>query len=526
MDDFDEPLGKTKGVAKRPGEFARDGEDGQGSPWISDPDGALVKSGPRKGLPKRIKYGRPSNFGKDIENTYNLQRWSERQIIFGLVADPTGTDLTERLVALADLDPESDAGKSAADGVIAIAKDKAKANLAAARGTHIHTVTEFDDTDRDWITRLEHGEQLGLPAQVQAAMSAAWSTMLGRYGLEILATELPVVHDGWRQAGTLDRIARLTRHIEFDNGVTLPAGAVIVLDVKTGKLRLTPGGRVQYWHSYSIQLVAYADAVPYDVDAEVRLERTHDINPDWAIIAHLPVDEALQGKATCRLVLVDLQAARTVVEGVVMPAKEWQARSDVFAMVAAHEPQVVIDIEVDDPPAVEEPEVDPFDGLPTATANGTRTVRHDFGIADRAPVNDEGGRCTDEQVKLVRDRGAELAPQAKASLDALVRAAKAAGRGFSIGTPTMRRWHIYRALIRLGLHFGDGLEDVHVRATLALVLPEVAQLGVELGPAIGSLTTDEAAAFVRAAIAVLAADPALTITDIDARWLNVSLSAA
>jgi hypothetical protein len=92
---------------------------------------------------------------------------------------------------------------------------------------------------------------------------------------------------------------------------------------------------------------------------------------------------------------------------------------------------------------------------------------------------------------------------------------------------TVRRWHIYRALLRLAAHFGDDLHDDFIRATLAMVLPEAAQPAVELGPAIGSLTLDEAQRFVVAAIAVIAAEPTITFDDAGApSWLGVDHQAA
>ena len=59
------------------------------------------------------------------------------------------------------------------------------------------------------------------------------------------------------------------------------------------------------------------------------------------------------------------------------------------------------------------------------------------------------------------------------------------------------------------------------------MLPDAAQPGVALGPAIGSLTLDEAQRFVQAAIAVISTDAALHIDDTgQPRWHGVSLPAA
>ena len=55
-----------------------------GTPMIPAADGTTTKSGPNKGQPRRNRYGSPSNFGKLIENTTNLQKWGERRIALGI----------------------------------------------------------------------------------------------------------------------------------------------------------------------------------------------------------------------------------------------------------------------------------------------------------------------------------------------------------------------------------------------------------------------------------------------------------
>lgn len=548
LDDFDTPLaGDDNGVRRRtPGDFMRDGGK---TPWVTNPDGAVVKSGPRKGLPKLEKYGRPSSLGKDIENTYNLDRWNERQIVHGIgkaLASPDDDDTESWFDALVDLGKrEFDDCRSELDKVVVDAKTWAKANLAAERGTHTHLLAELDDTDRDPIAAMENGEALGIPIEAQRAMLEAWRLLCLQHSLEILATEATVVHDEWRQAGTLDRIVRLGADLHFANGVTIPAGAVLLCDIKTGKLRTSANGAtVDYWHSYAVQCCVYRDSQPYrcgigDGDDE-RGEWPFVMDPGYAVIAHIPVEEALNGQATARLVLVDIAAAREVIEDVIMRARAWQARKDLFAFTM--DPPVVVKIaepdSAEDRAAIDRGWQQLRDGETHEIPD--RSVRHDFGVVAevakvvetvtlaRAVVFDEGGDMTDQQHATVRAKADELPPQAKAVLGALTKQAHAAGYPFSIGAGrTVRRWHIYRALLRLAAHFGDDLHDDFIRATLAMVLPEAAQPAVELGPAIGSLTLDEAQRFVVAAIAVIAAEPTITFDDAGApSWLGVDHQAA
>jgi hypothetical protein len=279
-------------------------------------------------------YGRPSSLGKQIENMTNLQKWSERATTLGLFLDP---DLFEDL---RQLDPDAlsldDAeARKVLDAAVVKAKARAQAGIAAERGTHTHALTEDFDNEADWIERARQGEDLGIPHDAQAALVAAWEQMLARNELEILAVETPVVDDRWRQAGTLDRIARLGKGLNFflpgGEIVCIPGGTVIVLDVKTGRLRCDQG-IVSYWHGYAVQIASYAQSLPYDPATGQRGTWEWEIDQRYALIAHLDVLSALEGNATCRLVLVDLAAGREAGERCVW-ARQWENRTDVFSLV-------------------------------------------------------------------------------------------------------------------------------------------------------------------------------------------------
>ena len=495
-------------------------------PLVSDPDGATVKSGARAGEIKWVRYGRPSSFGKDIENTYNLQRWNEREEAAGFarwltcMADPQLNEddvvrtMADALERLAQAEPDTDERDEAADAVVAQAKALSKAGLAADRGTHMHLVTEDDDTEQDWARRAEDGEVLGIPVHVQAAMLEAFRLCCVAYGFETLDVERKVVHDRWRQAGTLDRRVRLTRDITFANGVTLPAGLVILVDLKTGKLytedRKTKRRKLRteqgYWNSYSVQCVTYADGVPYDCDTDTRGEWDEPMSPDWAIIMHLPVDEALAGKAVCRLVLVDLNAARTVVEEVILKAKEWQAKRDLFAFTHPDEPAIEIPIEEPEQSGEELPEVDN-----TLVERLTASINQ--AISNRPRVEDEGPYIAPQLVDDLKARVKQLEPAAREVLNALARESAHAERPFSIADPYRRRWNIYRSLLRLADEFGADLCEDHIRATVALVLPEIHHPGTFLGTAIGALSLGETEALVAATLRVVGGQPSLTFDE-------------
>ena len=288
-------------------------------------------------------YGRPSSLGKQIENQTNLQKWSERAVALGLALDPSIVDEVAAL-DLSQLTLDDGDARGLLDTAARRAKSAAQAGIAADRGTHTHATTEDFDTEADWIERATHGEDLGIPHAAQAALVAAWETMLRINGLEILHTEAVVVDDAWRQAGTLDRIARLTKDLRFViNGgevVIIKAGTVVVLDIKTGKLRCA-NGIVAYWQGYAVQVASYAQSLPYDPETGLRGEWGFDIAQDYALIAHLDVLAALDGAATCRLVLVDLAAGREAGERCVW-ARSWERRRDVFSLVTDEDDTIAV----------------------------------------------------------------------------------------------------------------------------------------------------------------------------------------
>jgi hypothetical protein len=485
--------GRGPYAERKPGDFKRRGNDG--APYVSDPTGAVVKSGERKGEVKWCLYGRPSSFGKQIENAYNLLRWKERTLVLGC-ADPEVADLASKLVGR---DRDTPEWRSDADGVVAAAYRAAKAMEAAERGSHMHLMTELDDSELDWVKHAEAGEDMGIPRETQEAMLAAWRTMLERFGLVILAVETPVVNDIYRQAGTLDRIATLTRDLTFvvdGELVTIPADTNVVLDIKTGKMT-REGNAVQYWHSYAIQVCTYAGAVPYDVATETRGEWGWRIDQRWALIAHLPVLEALEGTAVCRLVLVDLNAGRNAAE-LCVRAAAWERCNDVFGFV--HDEA---DVEVPIGPTKLEQQLE---------SSLARLDPHR--LWGPLPEGYDTGTITDEALKLTRARVNALPAEARTILEHYARQAHEVGRSFSISTTrSTRRYLIYRALLTLAEKHREGLDDDLVRATVAMVLPEAGQLAVPLGAAIGSLDPTEAARFLDVAIAVTAEDVALQFSD-------------
>lgn len=308
-----------------------------GAPWINHPT-KLTKAG----KPARVMTSRPSSLYKTIEDRWALEKWIQRKVVHGLaIMVDRGFDITE----YAGIDPDDGEDRKRLDGVVSDALDAAEYMLAAARGTHAHEITEDIDNDIDPVHRLEQGYDLGLPEWLQLAIPVAWRRLVDAYGLEILAVELPIVSDRWGAAGTLDRVARLTRSLWFGD-VLIPAGTVVILDIKTGRLRFGRDGLPEFWHGYAVQIAAYADSKPYlfhPDGTEERGEWEQAPSTEHGLIAHIDVREALDtGILTSRLLYVDLRAGAEAAD-LAIAAKDYSKRRDVFALdsevvaVAAHE---------------------------------------------------------------------------------------------------------------------------------------------------------------------------------------------
>ncbi len=236
----------------KPGDFHRHPETG--APYVNDPTETT-----KAGKPRRVMYGRPSNFGSPLDNPYSLIKWLDRCKLIG--------------AALMDLDYEyvlaNQDNDKVLDGVVAKCKELAGGNLAADRGTHIHLLLERYDKGEGWGDLLDVGQALGIPTELQNQIIRQWKAFRARLGVTALAVEQTVVNDRWRLAGTLDRLDVTSEPILTAYGIL---DGAFVGDIKTGGLTVGNDGQPNYWVKYPVQLAAYVDGVPYDTDTDERGE--------------------------------------------------------------------------------------------------------------------------------------------------------------------------------------------------------------------------------------------------------------
>lgn len=234
-------------------------------------------------------YTRASTLGKAIEDTYHLSKWQQRSIAFGLSRRP---DLVALVASIATNEGDD---RSALDELCEKAHEAAKGDKGANVGTALHKLSE----------RRDAGEDLSyLPEKLLEAIDA-YSEQMQLF--DVLATETFVVCDPLETAGTFDRVVRLRVDLEFYHAerkrVVLPAGTVMVLDLKTGS-----ASSAKYWGAgYGVQQTVYACGEPYELGAGRRtwtelLGEGNRPSTDWALILHVPSDSPKDSG----LVVVDL----------------------------------------------------------------------------------------------------------------------------------------------------------------------------------------------------------------------------
>lgn len=270
---------------------------------------------PRDGRPKiRVGasasfryYARASSFGKTIADTFNLDRWDKRVIVWGLSRDRSLVLAAQSVPAWEDREnPKLHREyRDALDKIVDDARIVGKSDRAAVRGTALHLLSEQVDAGRD--AQLAH-----LDEQTIRALNV-WRRMMGMF--RIIATETFVVHDGWQAAGSFDRLVELLVEVTIRDGngnvlAVLPAGTVLIVDLKTGRTS------DYYGVEYAAQLAVYAGGVPYvhldDATAAAGDDGRRPWpggvapNQDWALIPHVPVDKPEEAG----LVWVDLRVGR------------------------------------------------------------------------------------------------------------------------------------------------------------------------------------------------------------------------
>ena len=261
--------------------------------------GALAAEllGPR---PADETYQRPSSLSDWISGQQvGLDRWKSRNIIKGIATDP---GLLERLDLTGN---PGGTDNTIIDSVIGAARNAAHDTMASERGTFFHTLTEWADAGMKPGAMPWCDPRFDLTDKMVEAAALGWLKFLADHGLTVTATEITVVCDEFRAAGSVDRFVTNSGPIPFGTGdIEIPAGLTLVLDIKTSKYRPRDWG-------YATQLYLYADSVGYDTITDTRA--AHPFGPvslEHGLIAHLDMDKLAAGEARWTLIHVDLGVGR------------------------------------------------------------------------------------------------------------------------------------------------------------------------------------------------------------------------
>jgi hypothetical protein len=248
-----------------PDEIPRHKNPRDARPWIRKPDLEWRVTDPAAG--RGDYYTRASSFGKVLENGFGLGLWRIRNVVWGLSRRPDYYDQAQAIASAED-------GK-ALDEVAGKAEEYAKGSAGATSGTALHVLSE----------RKDRGEDLAYLGPRMWDALEIWRELTQHFVTH--ASELFVVWDAHRVAGTLDRLWSLARGY----GMVAPDGTVfsgadrLVGDLKSGK------SATKFGPCYALQQKPYANGVPY-THRSGRGEWPGGIAPStsWALIPHVPLD--------------------------------------------------------------------------------------------------------------------------------------------------------------------------------------------------------------------------------------------
>lgn len=208
---------------------------------------------------KLTSYTRVTTLSKTLDDTYNIEKWSKRNMLAGLVDNP------EILAEGRSLIESGKASKGTLDKLNDRAEIAAGSKESAEFGTAVHA----------WLEAVDRGDLLACQVpEMYRDHVMYYLTRLANRGIVALPeyTERIVLNTDAMVVGTLDRI------------YLLPDGSLCMGDVKTSR-ELTYGKL-----TWAIQLDAYLDA-DYILSVDgTTWEPMPELRKDYAVLMHCPSD--------------------------------------------------------------------------------------------------------------------------------------------------------------------------------------------------------------------------------------------
>jgi hypothetical protein len=239
--------------------------DQWGRPKIMLPDGS-----------KETGYRRASSYGSPLEDGHRLELWKMRQVARGIARrGDLGLAVTRAEVGLEGEAQEQKEAKKKLDELCEQAMDVVESGAKASIGTSLHDAFEMVDLGRD------PGH---LPEQWRPDL-AAYRKLTESF--RVLSSELFVVQDGHRVAGTLDRAVEVLIPLPVTDKTgrtvaVIDPGSVLIGDIKTSGSMDFAGCK------FGVQCWSYATGTPYDPIQKKRTPWEHEPpRQDWAVIFHV-----------------------------------------------------------------------------------------------------------------------------------------------------------------------------------------------------------------------------------------------
>lgn len=264
---------------------------GKGTPFVLNPNG------------KRVRYGRPSNVGKILDDESNLVDWKLRTTVVGAAQRP------DLMAVVSTLDPAADKKKlrDIAEECLVSGKGMER----TVKGTAVHSMFDHLDANDGWE-----------PAPQWKPLCDSYLAALERWGLEVQGMEIHCINDEYHLAGSMDRRYRTTKVLVAPDSSTIPIGSCLAADTKTGSTLEYATG------TYATQLAAYASSVQYNVETDEREPFNPPTHEEWGLIVH-----ADSASDQVQIYWVDLNAGREGLK-LAQQVKGWRTRSDLLTLGA------------------------------------------------------------------------------------------------------------------------------------------------------------------------------------------------
>ena len=195
-------------------------------------------------------YVRATTMAGTLEDLNGLIAWKQAMTAIGM----TRSKSIQASMSFLSYDEDKGKVKQLVEKAFALGGGEDKADI----GTAFHSLVEMYHRDIHPQPGVELPENFGESLEAYKSFVADW-------GMKAVASELTIVEDQNRVAGTADLLVTFDRDMETPFG-TITAGDAIIADVKTGSVSDYSGMKM------GMQLAAYSHGKPYDAAKGLRLQ--------------------------------------------------------------------------------------------------------------------------------------------------------------------------------------------------------------------------------------------------------------